>query len=405
LEEVFYMLELTYQMTNIPVRYIDKKSDFILFARGYAPTEDPLVCDSLFAQSIMNLLAADRAPIIEYEDEIFLYGAYQISLDCCIILGPISQIKTDPEQVRDYARQHAVFSDHFYIKKRSFDELFSAMSLIYFKHTGKYLAKTEVTCHNQHTDQQESVQENEYRFFMLDNAEHDESQISFTNELIFMQQIIDGDIESIVNNYKQTDISAMEERIVRLAHKSIKQYEYAVCASITLATRAAIKGGIDPLTAYSIGALYFQRLERCEKILDMYDLQKNAILGFAEQVNKTKMERSKLSYIEQCRSFIINHLNKPFSLEDVAQEIGINKSYLSRRFSEVEGIGIKKFTQNKRLETAANMLKYSNESISTIANYLCFPSQSQFGVVFKQLFGLTPQKYRDKEQVNEISKI
>ena len=56
------------------------------------------------------------------------------------------------------------------------------------------------------------------------------------------------------------------------------------------------------------------------------------------------------------------------------------------------------YTRKKRIEAAANMLKYSQESIITIANYLCFPSQSHFTAVFKEFKGITPQKYRETEQ-------
>jgi len=92
-------------------------------------------------------------------------------------------------------------------------------------------------------------------------------------------------------------------------------------------------------------------------------------------------------------------LNKHFTVDDVANEVGVNKFYLMKRFSELEGMGIQQYAQLKRVEAAANMLKFSNEPISVIAEYMCFSSQSHFGKVFKKYKGLTPQSYRNKNKL------
>ena len=44
-----------------------------------------------------------------------------------------------------------------------------------------------------------------------------------------------------------------------------------------------------------------------------------------------------------------------------------------------------------RIERAANLLKYSDASISEISDYVCFNSQSHFGSIFKQYMQMTPR--------------
>ena len=125
----------------------------------------------------------------------------------------------------------------------------------------------------------------------------------------------------------------------------------------------------------------------------------NAMISYAERVRQQRREHSSLSYVEACKNFIAAHLNTDFTLDDIAEKIGFNKAYLSRRFKEAEGIGIQQYTRKKRVEAAANMLKFTDESIFTISDYLCFASQSHFGKVFKDHLGMTPQKYRDTNKV------
>jgi transcriptional regulator GlxA family with amidase domain len=66
------------------------------------------------------------------------------------------------------------------------------------------------------------------------------------------------------------------------------------------------------------------------------------------------------------------------------------------------GMGIQQYAMIKRVETAADMLRFSDESILAVSNYLCFSSQSHFGKIFKDQMGVTPQKYRDKYKLIDL---
>ena len=98
--------------------------------------------------------------------------------------------------------------------------------------------------------------------------------------------------------------------------------------------------------------------------------------GFAKAVRDRRRERARISYLEQAKDYIATHLNKEFTLESMAKEIGVNPSYLSRKFKEYENMGI--------------------------AQYLCFHSQSYFGAVFKEYTGLSPRRYREQEKVTDF---
>ena len=83
----------------------------------------------------------------------------------------------------------------------------------------------------------------------------------------------------------------------------------------------------------------------------------------------------------------------------MAEELGLSRSYLSRRFSEQTGITIQEYILQVRLEAAANMLRFSEEQIGAIAEYLCFPSQSYFTERFRKQYGMTPGEYRKENQI------
>lgn len=55
-----------------------------------------------------------------------------------------------------------------------------------------------------------------------------------------------------------------------------------------------------------------------------------------------------------------------------------------------------------RIERAANLLIYSEESIPRIAEYVNFPSQSYFGKIFKAKKNMTPRQYRESYKPTEF---
>jgi len=188
----------------------------------------------------------------------------------------------------------------------------------------------------------------------------------------------------------------------RLAEDPLKHCEYTVCAAVTLATYAAMSGGLDPASAYALSDLYLQRLARAKNVAEMLELHDEMELVFAGEVKLVREKRSSASYVEKCKLFIDQHLGIPFTLDDIARALGVNKSHLSRRFVQEAGMRIMEYARNKRIEAAANMLKYSDKTISAIAATFCFPTQSHFGKLFKNIMGITPLKYRTANQIIEV---
>ena len=70
-------------------------------------------------------------------------------------------------------------------------------------------------------------------------------------------------------------------------------------------------------------------------------------------------------------------------------------------FKKEVGISFQQYVIRIRLEYAANLLSYSNESITVISEYVHFPSQSYFGRYFKDFYHITPKEYRDLYHISD----
>ena len=92
---------------------------------------------------------------------------------------------------------------------------------------------------------------------------------------------------------------------------------------------------------------------------------------------------------------IIRKRTRSCSLQSIAEELGINSSYLSRLFKEETGQNFQEYLVKTKMEQAELMLMgkigYKNKEI---AKALGYQDTQNFCRTFKNYFGASPQQYR-----------
>ena len=99
--------------------------------------------------------------------------------------------------------------------------------------------------------------------------------------------------------------------------------------------------------------------------------------------------------VSQCIDYIYDHLHEQITLEELADTAGVSSSYISKLFHNEVNVTIAQYIQQKRVDAAKNLLIFTDYSISDIANYLQFSTESYFISVFGKLCGLMPKKFRE----------
>ena len=159
---------------------------------------------------------------------------------------------------------------------------------------------------------------------------------------------------------------------------------------ITLAARAAITGGIDSETAFSLSDEAIQSLEKCRDIDSLYRLIEQTLCKYAQLVAETRRLHYS-SRINRCRSYIINHVYEKLSVAEIAALFSISPEYLSEQFKKETGERLIDFVQNTRAQEAKKLLLFTDKSILEIASLLNYHDQSHFTKSFKRFFGVTPK--------------
>lgn len=176
----------------------------------------------------------------------------------------------------------------------------------------------------------------------------------------------------------------------------VRNCKYLFVACITLASRAAITGGMDAERAYNISDIYILHLDRLETVEEIKALHREMFAFYTREMAALEKKEVYSKPVVLCLDYIYNHLHEPIRLTCLAREVGLNASYLSTLFQKEMGCSVTEYVLNKRIETAKNMLIYSEDSCAAIASTLAFSSQSHFNRTFKARTGYTPKAYRDR---------
>lgn len=132
------------------------------------------------------------------------------------------------------------------------------------------------------------------------------------------------------------------------------------------------------------------------------------ILGF-ELIDKEKdqlVEQIKNKVIELVHYSDLNEINESL-MHLIADRLDKDYAYLSRLFSDVEGITIEKYIIQQKIEKVKELLEYGELNLNEISYKMGYSSSAHLSAQFKTLTGLTPSKYKKSGSIhrNPLDKV
>lgn len=100
--------------------------------------------------------------------------------------------------------------------------------------------------------------------------------------------------------------------------------------------------------------------------------------------------------IPKILEYIEENYNERLTLKQLAEESFYNPNYLSTLFKEYVGKTFSEYVTEKRMESAIELLRSTDQSIEQICYQVGYSSRKQFYRHFRAYTGVTPKQYRDK---------
>lgn len=126
----------------------------------------------------------------------------------------------------------------------------------------------------------------------------------------------------------------------------------------------------------------------------LYNLGKEFILFYTD-INVGKYSSTSNQIVNQALRYIHCNISKNLTLDEVAKEVHISKSHLSRLFLIHTKSSFSNYINKARIEYAKVLLQETSKPLVDIAFECGFNSQSYFCSTFKRIEGMSPLNYKN----------
>ena len=224
------------------------------------------------------------------------------------------------------------------------------------------------------------------------NREYNVSHLSYEREMAFFQSIKRGDSAEAQRLFKPFNC----EEMGCLSDDSLRNLKYHLIITVAFITRYCIEGGMEMEAAYNLSDIYIRSIDKCRTEDEINMLHREVVEDYAQRMNIIRKQNRYPKTVTICLDYIYDNLHHKITLEQLAKLVNLSPTYLSKLFHKEVGTTVSAYITKKRIETAENMLKFSDYSCLEISDYLCFSSESHFIHSFKKQTGYTPRNYREQ---------
>ncbi len=153
--------------------------------------------------------------------------------------------------------------------------------------------------------------------------------------------------------------------------------------------------GIEYLSK-EIGDLKLLRKE-CRDQIVYYDNKTSVVKRKMSLAERNESDLAKLESL--CRRIQFNPADD-FKIPEIAKNLSMSESKLTRLFRSIYGTSIHRYIQDKRLEKAAGLIAGKAMNVSQAAMQSGYSNMSWFSKEFKEKFGIAPKKFSAMKNQN-----
>lgn len=173
----------------------------------------------------------------------------------------------------------------------------------------------------------------------------------------------------------------------------IMHCSFLIVSAIAVFSRAVIEAGVSPDDSFDLADALIFAVSGCKSIDELSRVYNLSAVMFAKLVHKVKDTKHSVQ-VERILNYISRNIFRKITLDDLSEFVSLSPNYMCVLFSNEMGISIHNYIQREKINVSCNLLKFSDRSVSDIASYMGFQTQSNYSAIFKKWMHMTPSQYR-----------
>ena len=167
----------------------------------------------------------------------------------------------------------------------------------------------------------------------------------------------------------------------------------AFIASVTLTSRAAVRGGLSYEYALNLSDFYILSVEMMDSQDKILPFLGQMMMDYCERVMDLSLPERASPLTQAAIREIRADLREKLTVETLAETLHCSRSSLSHTFSREMKMSVSNYITICKIEEAKRLLKQGLR-ISETAQELGFSSQTHFQNVFRRVTGTTPANFQ-----------
>ena len=104
-------------------------------------------------------------------------------------------------------------------------------------------------------------------------------------------------------------------------------------------------------------------------------------------------KKNEIGYVEKALACIHSEYSNQITVQDIADKLGLNRSYFSMLFKNETGVSPVKYLVDYRMKIAASLMVKQGMNVTVAANSVGYTDIFNFSKMFKRYYGISPKKY------------
>lgn len=403
LEDLNYICKLVFDMHKIPIFFIDNKGELIFeLSRNFQhnplyPSKEKVFRQLFKEENFYRFPVLRETSYLENFFSIHLHSNDQLNGN--IIVGPVLYSRLSEVSIK------GIINDlHLKVNKDEMVRYYHSLPIVSNLNFLNLSMLLYYMLYQQKLDMVDILQKNillENEKFEIEQpaihiSEQRQNLLTHVNPLAekkIFACIKEGKKDDLIKNLRGLSEAGNLGVLSKTSH--LRSQKNSAIAAITLATRAAVDGGLFPEIAYTLSDLLIQNLEEIKESKAVTPFLETALLKFSERVKNGQLQKYSKP-ISACQNYIFTHLYEDITLSHLAKIAALNPSYLSVLFKKEVGISPSEYIQRSKIDEAKSLITYTKHSLSEISTLLNFHDQSHFTKVFKKYTGVSPKQFRNE---------